>query len=141
VAVTLTEAVVALGDADGRFRINDFFCHADSWQLVLSRLIGRADAVLMDLRSFCASNAGCIYEINALLNAMPLAQLVLVVDDSTDLPFLEQTLQACLRDLPPASPNAGQTLSALRLFDLRAVRQREVTRLTQHICAAVFLKN
>lgn len=139
-ALTLTEAVVALGDADGRFRINDFFCHADTWQGVLSRLIGRADAVLMDLRGFRASNAGCIYEINALLHAMSMARLVLVVDASTDLPFLEKTLEACLRDLPPASPNAGLTLSALRLFHLHAVRQREVARLTQHICAAAVLK-
>ena len=49
-------------DVDGRFRINDFFCHADTWQAVLRRLIARTDVVLMDLRNFSSGNAGCAFE-------------------------------------------------------------------------------
>ena len=45
-------------DPDGRFRINNFFCHADSWQSALPRLVEDGDAVLMDLRSFSATNTG-----------------------------------------------------------------------------------
>src|SRR5262249_4676445 len=33
-------------DFDGRFRINDFFCHDDTWEMVLSRLVRESDVVL-----------------------------------------------------------------------------------------------
>jgi hypothetical protein len=39
---TLARSIAALDDLrhpDGRFRINDFFCHGDTWQAVLRRLI------------------------------------------------------------------------------------------------------
>ena len=34
-------------DRDGRFRVNDFFCHEDTWQITLSQLVDESDAVLM----------------------------------------------------------------------------------------------
>jgi hypothetical protein len=45
-------------DRDGRFRVNDFFCHDNAWQMTLSRLVGDSDAVLMDLRGFSQENRG-----------------------------------------------------------------------------------
>ena len=53
-------------DPDGRFRINNFFCHANSWQAAVPRLVENGEAVLMDLRSFSATNAGCIREVSAI---------------------------------------------------------------------------
>ena len=53
--------------SDGYFRINNFFCHADSWQTALPRLMQENDIVLMDLRSFSASNAGCVHELQYLV--------------------------------------------------------------------------
>jgi hypothetical protein len=32
-------------DQDGRFRVNDFFCHDDTWRMVLSRLADESEAV------------------------------------------------------------------------------------------------
>ena len=37
-------------DFDNRLRVNDFFCHDDTWRMTLARLAGESDAVLMDLR-------------------------------------------------------------------------------------------
>ena len=47
-------------DRDGWYRVNSFFCRADTWQAVLARLVGEDDVILMDLRSFSARNAGCV---------------------------------------------------------------------------------
>jgi hypothetical protein len=124
-------------DADGRFRINDFFCHADTWQRVLSRLIRRTDVVLMDLRSFAENNAGCIFEIKALLNDIPLARLVFVVDHTTDNAFLRQTLEETWCALKSDSPNAALSPSALQPFHLRVVDDREVKNLLRKLCAGV----
>jgi hypothetical protein len=122
-------------DADGRFRINDFFCHADTWQSVLSRLIGTTDVVLMDLRSFTQDNAGCIFEIKALLSAVPVARLVFIIDDTTDSAFLRQTLAQTWHALPPASPNTALPPSALQPFHLRSAGDLEVKHLLRQLCA------
>src|SRR4029077_1819779 len=56
-----------IADLDGLFRIQDIFCHDDTWKMTVSRLAGDADAVFMDLRGFTPSNRGCIFEIQQLI--------------------------------------------------------------------------
>jgi hypothetical protein len=93
----------------GRYQVNSFFCHADSWRPTLLRLVRPGDAVLMDLRSFSADNAGCIHELRHLVAHVPLDRCLLVVDATTDTSFLDQTLQEVWEDLPPRSPNRHRT--------------------------------
>lgn len=50
-------------DPDGLYRVNEFFCHADTWQVTMRRLAKESDAVLMDLRSFSSKNRGSLYEL------------------------------------------------------------------------------
>ena len=104
-------------DRDGLFRVNNFFCHADTWEAAFARLVQEGHAVLMDLRSFSSSNAGCVHELRHLLHRVPLARCVLVVDDSTDGDFLQRTLAEALRDIDAESPNRG-----VRLGDIAAHR-------------------
>jgi hypothetical protein len=92
-------------DPDGRFRINNFFCHADSWQAAVPHLVENGEAVLMDLRSFSATNAGCIHELHYLVQNVPFGRWLLVVDQTTDEAFLKNTLTATWDALTPASPN------------------------------------
>src|SRR5262245_17886112 len=97
-------------DPDGRFRINNFFCHADSWQAALPRLVENGEAVLMDLRSFSATNAGCIHELHYLVRNVPFGRCLLVFDDTTDQAFLKHTLIQAWEELPSSSPNYRQPL-------------------------------
>jgi hypothetical protein len=97
-------------DPDGRFRINNFFCHADSWQAALPRLVENGEAVLMDLRSFSAGNAGCIHELRYLVQNVPFGRCLLVIDNTTDKTFLERTLRQAWEELPSSSPNYRQRL-------------------------------
>jgi hypothetical protein len=132
-------AVAALDDArarDGRFRVNDFFCHADTWQRVLSKLLATTDVVLMDLRSFSARNAGCVFEIQELLHAMPFGRLVFVVDAATDKAFLALTLQQACAGLPSDSPNFSRSPSMLKLVELESRGRPDVRRLVRRLCAA-----
>ena len=137
--VSLQHAVAAMDrerDADGRFRINDFFCHADTWQGALDDLIGRTDVVLMDLRGLSAGNAGCVYEIRQLAHTVPAERLVFVVDASTDHPFLQQTWESACLALPVGSPNAGRSDLALRPFALESLAPRAIDALLRRMCAA-----
>ena len=61
-------------DPDGRYRVNELCCQADTWRAAVVGLMDRADAVLMDLRDFSKKRAGCAFELQALgqrLDAAP----------------------------------------------------------------------
>jgi hypothetical protein len=96
----------AAPDPDGLFRVEDFFCHEATWLRTVARLARKADAVLMDLRGFTPTNRGYIFEITQLIASVSLHRIMLLVDGSTDMPFLEQTLQGAWRVMPGNSPNA-----------------------------------
>jgi len=116
-------------DPDGRYRVNEFFCRADTWQMTMQKLADRSDAVLMDLRSFSNSNQGCIYELSQLINIVPLDRLNLVIDDSTDQTFLEATVQDLWKYLEPSSPNSGLSKPEIRCFPIRRQTPQEMERL------------
>lgn len=103
-------------DPDGRYRVNELFCHADTWQAGMRALAARSDAILMDLRSFSAGNQGCIYELSHLLDRVDLNRVVFVVDASTDTPLLERTFAALWRRTAADSPNRRAAAPTARLL-------------------------
>jgi hypothetical protein len=103
-------------DIDGRFRIADFFCHDDTWQMALRRLGKNCDVVLMDLRGFSQSNRGCVFEINELLDGMLLRHIVFVVDRTTDERFLAQVFTDAWATVTKASPNWNDPAPRVRLY-------------------------
>jgi hypothetical protein len=90
---------------DGRYRIHDFFCYDDTWKMVLSRLASDSNVILMDLRKFSRSNAGCAFEIHELVEQVPLQRVVFVIDKTTDEAFLRESIENALKGLTRASPN------------------------------------
>jgi hypothetical protein len=123
-------------DQDGRFRVNDFFCHDDTWKMVLSRLVRESDAVLMDLRGFSPQNAGVIFEIDELINVVPLGRVVFIVDDTTDEQFLRQTVQQSWNRMRPTSPNRLSSSGQLRLFRFTGSHSGELQQLLRTLCVA-----
>jgi nucleoside 2-deoxyribosyltransferase len=71
-------------DADGRFRVNECYCHDTTWQDALNALVQRSDVVLMDLRSFRAHNAGCRYELGTLAQSKRPLRVIVLTDGQTD---------------------------------------------------------
>jgi hypothetical protein len=120
-------------DPDGRYRINEFFCRTDTWQMTMQRLAAGSDAVLMDLRSFSPSNQGCLFELGRLLDGVDLARVVLLVDDTTDRAFLDSTLQRLWSELSIDSPNRRATAPAARLFSSKEQSEKALTALLAHL--------
>ncbi len=102
-------------DPDGRYRVNEFFCGNDAWRPAVTRLMAESDLVAMDLRGFSAGNQGCLFELQSLIDTVPVARVVLLTDKSTDTPFLRQTLAECWQRMDAASPNR-QAIGALTLL-------------------------
>jgi hypothetical protein len=122
-------------DRDGWYRINNFFCHADTWQAVLAWLVQGGDVVLMDLRSFTAQHAGCVHELRHLVNFVPLGRCVLLFDASTDLAFVRATLRAAWTEIDPRSPNRSTHPDAVALHRFDA-GQPALRQLLQRLCEA-----
>jgi hypothetical protein len=122
-------------DRDWRYRVNDFFCFADTWKMVLDRLVLESDAVLMDLRSFSQERSGCIFEISELINSVSLDRAVFLIDATTDEPFLRQTIQQAWHNLRPESPNYADPHPQLRFFSYAGPQSQD--QLLHAVCAAV----
>jgi len=94
-------------DRDGRFRINEFCCHDDTWQATVVALIERADAVVMDLRGFSAERHGCEFELKELAARLGAGRGVLVVDASTDRALLARLVPAGDAAMPMVEVRRG----------------------------------
>jgi hypothetical protein len=116
-------------DPDGRYRVNEFFCHADVWHETVAALTRRSDAVLMDLRGFTSRNHGCVDELFHVVNAVPVNRLVITVNKTTDLDFLRQTFYGAWAVMGERSPNRELRSPVLRLLHIRRQNSRAVRRL------------
>jgi hypothetical protein len=123
-------------DQDGRFRVNDFFCHSDTWQMVLSWLVKESDAVVMDLRGFTSQNKGCVFEVEELINVAPLGRVVFIVDDTTDEHFLLESVRQSWARMKPTSPNRDPRSGQIQFFRFTGSRSGELRRLLRALCIA-----
>ena len=122
-------------DRDGWYRVNSFFCRADTWQAVLARLVREGDVILMDLRSFTARNAGCVHEIRHLVEFVPLGRCVFVVDASTDVADLRAVLREAASGLAAGAPNRAVDVGAIALHQVDSPRAA-LPQLLRTLCAA-----
>ena len=103
-------------DPDGRYRINEFFCHDNTWRATVRALAQRSAVVLMDLRGFGKDNRGCEFELAMLLGEVPLEHVVLLVDRTTRTEDLKTLLDSVWGTLPASSPNRNLAEPVLHLF-------------------------
>ena len=122
-------------DPDGRYRTSSFFCHDDTWKMVLGRLATDSDAVLMDLRGFTDKAHGCIYEINELLDMVPLERIVFVIDRTTDEIGLSQVFSDGWARLGAASPNQANLTPRVRLMRFDGLYGRNIANLVALLAA------
>ncbi|HEY6688220.1 MAG TPA: hypothetical protein VI094_18660 [Propionibacteriaceae bacterium] len=108
-------------DPDGRFRVNQFFCHRNTWKPTLDRLVASCDAVLMDLRNFNENREGCRYEIRRLAEHAGVKPIVLLTNANTQLDLAESLFrEAATQHHRQATPD-GQ------VFILQASRSNRAT--------------
>jgi hypothetical protein len=102
-------------DTDGRYRVNELFCHDDTWRPTLHELVHRSDCILLDLRGFTVARQGVTYEITQLVELAPLRRVLVLTDETTDHGFLREVLDTAWRGISPLSPNWSDA-GALRML-------------------------
>jgi hypothetical protein len=131
------EALDAAPDPDGRYRVNQFFCRPDTWRITMRSLAQQASVILMDLRNFSSQSHGCMFELSEILRAIDLSRVVLMIDTTTDRPFLESTLQRLWQQVPPDSLNCAEAGATIRLFVVQAANAPQVRFLLRELLAAI----
>ena len=107
-------------DAEGRYRVNECYCHDTTWKLALAELLRISDVVLMDLRNFQASNAGCLHELRELASQRGLARVVVLINRDTALDAAQAAVATApaerfvwLRQEAASPPATAAVLAAL----------------------------
>ena len=113
-------------DPDARFRINELYCRDDTWRPTLEALLDHTDTVLMDLRSFCEKNAGCIFELEQMVRRVSTDEIVLVCDRTTDLELLERIVGAAWETARRDGGARGSGAIALVRMDHQSPRELTV---------------
>ncbi len=111
--------------------MNEFFCRADTWQQTVTTLMAQSDLVAMDLRAFASEKLGCIFELGALINHVPLHRVALLIDKTTDEQLLNRTLENLWRTIDLQSPNAHGGIVHVRIINLACGHSAAVHRLMQ----------
>lgn len=95
-------------DPDGRCRVHELFCSNATWQATVLALMDRAGVVLLDLREYHPGRAGTRFELEAMLQRLPLRRLVVLADAGTDTARLQAALDEAWRKVDPAArPEPG----------------------------------
>jgi hypothetical protein len=113
------ERLAALPQAmalDGRYPLNELHCLLDTWQWVVEALVREARVVLMDLRGLSASNTGALKELSMVIPWVPLSQIVILSDRSTDERLLTEGIRDAWSRVPAGSPNFRRCNGTLRLL-------------------------
>ncbi len=94
-----------LGD-DHSGQSQQFLCYDDTWRETLQRFLDVDAVILMDLRGFGPTNAGCAYELGQLADRVPVDRVILLTDDTTDPAMLDSSLAEAWHARSTTSPNA-----------------------------------
>ncbi len=87
-------------DVEGRYRVNECYCHDTTWQQALAALVRASDVVLMDLRNFVAQNEGCLHELRVLATTPGLARVVVLMNERTQLPAAQAAIAEATATAP-----------------------------------------
>ena len=130
------ESMDQLPDPDGRFRVNEFFCHDDTWRMTLQRLVSQSEVILMDLRGFSSRNQGVLFELAHLIDVVPVSDIVLVSDRTTDQEFLAAKLSEIWRTMDARSPNRQRPDAPLQVLRVDRQDSNAVQQLMRLLCNA-----
>jgi hypothetical protein len=93
-------------------------CGDAVWKPALHALLQESDVVVMSLIGFSPSNQGCLYELGLLVDRLPMQRVLFLIDSTTDLDFLIDTLRQSWETMVVDSPNQRGPASPIRIFRL-----------------------
>jgi hypothetical protein len=102
----------------GAYAEDVLHCTDMSWQAGVMALTRRSAKVIMDASEFSAERHGLVWEIQHVVDCVPLADVAVLINYYTDLPGLVTAFRTAWGKMDAASPNATPAESGLRIIFL-----------------------
>jgi hypothetical protein len=111
----LIRTIIEQRDGLDRYSNEHLNCQGETWRLAVRKLLPVCEAVMMDVRGFRAHNAGIAYELGLVMDHVPLSQLLILTDSSTDRAAFLKIVRTAWSSIDKDSPNyrAGTRLKLL----------------------------
>jgi len=89
---------------DLAFKELSTLCYANTWKMAVSEFVNISDVILMDLRGYSEARKGIEYEVDYILDTVPLDRIAFLVE-SPGLPLVRKLILSRWEYLRTTSPN------------------------------------
>ena len=98
---------IRVRDRYGSFPVRAVLCHGAFWREGVDLLLDRADLVVLDLSGFTERNLGTRYELQRVIDRVPMERIVFLRDQLSKKRYLQFEIQRAWSQMAADSPNAG----------------------------------
>jgi hypothetical protein len=109
----------------GSYPPRTFLCHGKIWRQAVDMLLDQADRVVLDLSGTMPSNEGTLYEVQRVINRIPIERVIFLTDRHSDRNYLHAEIRDAWNRMAPGSPNSGSGLRVARLAVTDSYRQMQ----------------
>jgi hypothetical protein len=107
----------------GSYPPRTFLCHGSIWKPSVEKLLDRADLVVLDLSGMMPDNAGTRYEIQRVIDRIPIERVIFLADRRSDRDYLHAEIGRAWNQMAFGSPNSGARPRVARLAVTDSYRQ------------------
>ena len=105
----LGPTTIKVRDPYGSYPVQGTLCHGGFWKEAVDMLLDRADLAVIDLSGYTDANEGTRYEVQRVVDRMPIERVVFLEDERSKNKFLEFELKRAWNSMLPTSPNRRPT--------------------------------
>jgi hypothetical protein len=109
----------------GSYPPRTFLCHGSIWKRSVDMLLDRADLVVLDLSGMMPANAGVRYELQQVINRIPIRRVIFLADRSSNRKYLRHEIWNAWSQMAASSPNSGAGQRVARLAVTDSYRQMQ----------------
>jgi hypothetical protein len=100
-------STIRVRDRYGSYPIRAVLCHGTFWRQAVDELLARVDLAVVDLSGYTDKNAGTRYEVQRVIDRMPIERVVFLADQRSKTRFLHSELDVAWSQMAAGSPNEG----------------------------------
>ncbi len=104
---TVTSHSVRVRDPYGAYPVHAALCSGAYWHQAAMQIGTSVDLVVLDLSGYLAQNLGTHYELQMLVDNVPIERVLFLTDPRSDQDFLAAQVQQAWRAMASGSPNEG----------------------------------
>lgn len=109
----------------GKYAINGMQCTNATWKDAIHALIEKAFIIVIDLSAVSEKNKGLTYELNKIVNEIPLQKVVMLMDHTTDEAVLYGMFKEICDNIKEGSPNLNADGIVFQLLNTGGAEERK----------------